>query len=48
MHKLQRGQALSEYALLIVMVAVLLVGLLFIFGEGLADVYQVIVDKLPF
>ncbi len=48
MHRLQRGQGLSEYALLIVLVAMVIMVMLIIFGEGLKDVYQFIVDSLPF
>lgn len=48
MRDLQRGQGLSEYALLIILVAMVIMVLLIIFGQELADVYQFIVDKLPF
>lgn len=48
MHRIERGQGLSEYALLIVLVAMVIMIMLIIFGEGLADVYQYIVDQLPF
>ena len=44
----QKGQGLAEYSLILVLVAVVLVLVVAIFGEGLADLYQFIVDELPF
>ena len=46
-HK-QQGQGLAEYSLILVLVAVVLVLVVAIFGEGLADLYQFILDELPF
>ena len=44
----QKGQGLAEYSLILVLVAVVLVLVVAIFGEGLADLYQFILDELPF
>ena len=40
------GQGLVEYALILVMVAVVLIALLTILGPGLSDIYQNIIDHL--
>lgn len=41
-----RGQGLVEYALLLILVAVVLVALLVVLGPGLQDIYRNIVATL--
>ena len=42
----EEGQALTEYGLIIALVAVLIVGSLITFREGIAKVFTDIVDKI--
>jgi pilus assembly protein Flp/PilA len=44
--QLMLGQGLVEYALILIFVAVVLIGLLVILGPGISDIYQNIVDVL--
>lgn len=46
--KLQEGQGLIDYSLILVLIAVVLVLVIALYGEGLADLYQFIIDELPF
>lgn len=41
-----RGQGLVEYALLILLVALLLIVLLYVFGEGIGNFYSNIVANV--
>jgi Flp pilus assembly pilin Flp len=43
----QYGQGLVEYSLILLLVALALIIILGIFGEGLADVYSNLIDNLP-
>jgi len=43
----ESGQGLVEYALILVLVALVLIVVLSIFGIGLADAYSNIIDKIP-
>lgn len=40
------GQGLTEYAFVLVLVALLLVGLLTVFGQQVINIYQDILDEL--
>ncbi len=44
--KEMRGQALVEYAFILIFVAVVLIALLTILGPGIRNIYQNIVDAL--
>lgn len=44
--RLDQGQGLVEYALILIFVAVVLVALLTILGPGLSNIYQDIVEAL--
>jgi len=46
--RLARGQALVEYAFIMVFVAIVLILLVTILGRGIVDIYQTIIDNLPF
>ena len=41
------GQGLVEYSLILLLVALALILILAVFGEGLSDVYANIVDNIP-
>ena len=43
-----RGQGLVEYALLLIFVGVVLIALLTILGPGLYNIYDDIINQLPF
>jgi Flp pilus assembly pilin Flp len=45
--RLEQGQALMEYELVIVLVAIILIVVLGILGGGIKDTYQFIVSSLP-
>lgn len=42
------GQGLTEYGMILILVAIALVLSLTVFGEQVSDVYQWVVDNLPF
>jgi Flp pilus assembly pilin Flp len=44
----QDGQGLTEYALILLFVALAVVLILTLFGEGLGNTYEYISDRLPF
>jgi len=44
----EEGQGLVEYALIILFIAIVVVAILLIFGPALRDLYQYIMDQLPF
>ncbi|HEX3050549.1 MAG TPA: hypothetical protein VHP83_07845 [Aggregatilineaceae bacterium] len=44
--KEMRGQALVEYAFILIFVAVVIIALLTILGPGIRNIYQNIVDQL--
>ena len=46
--QLRCGQGLMEYALLIVLVGVLLIISVLFLGGEIRDLYQFIIDRLPF
>jgi Flp pilus assembly pilin Flp len=46
--KYERGQGLVEYAMLLTLVAMIVLGLLVILGVSIGDAYINIVDNLPF
>jgi Flp pilus assembly pilin Flp len=46
--QLMRGQSLVEYALILVLASIIVIALVFILGRGVGDMYQNIVDNLPF
>ena len=41
------GQGLVEYSLILLLVALALIIILTVFGEGLADVYSNLIDNMP-
>ena len=41
------GQGLVEYSLILLLVALALIIVLSLFGEGLADVYSNLIDNIP-
>jgi pilus assembly protein Flp/PilA len=43
---LTSGQGLVEYALILIMVAVVLIAILVVLSPGLSNIYQNIVDRL--
>jgi pilus assembly protein Flp/PilA len=45
-HLSSRGQGLVEYAMLIMLVALLLIVLLVIFGEGVGNTYSGIISSI--
>jgi len=44
----QEGQGLVDYSLLLVLIAVVLVVIIAVYGESLANYYQFVIDELPF
>ena len=44
----EAGQGLTEYGLLLILIAIALVLLLVVFGEQVVDIYQWIIDHLWF
>ena len=46
--KFERGQGLVEYALLLILVAMIVLGVLMILGVSIGDYYTYIIDNLPF
>jgi Flp pilus assembly pilin Flp len=46
--RLARGQALVEYAFVMVFLDVVLILLATLLGRGIVDLYQTIIDNLPF
>lgn len=44
----QIGQSLTEYGMLIVLVGVIVMVILFLLGDVVANIYQNIVEALPF
>jgi len=45
--KSEYGQGLVEYALILLLVAILLIIVVSIYGTELADVYSNIIDQIP-
>lgn len=45
-HDLMRGQGLVEYALLIVLVAIVVLVFLLILGPDISDIYANVIDRL--
>ena len=45
---LTQGQALVEYALILVLASILAIILVVILGSGIQQTYQDIIDQLPF
>jgi Flp pilus assembly pilin Flp len=45
---LTQGQSLVEYALILILAAFLVIVLVFVLGRGVGDLYQNIIDQLPF
>jgi Flp pilus assembly pilin Flp len=43
----ERGQALMEYELVIVLVAIIVILVLVVLGQNIRDTYQFIIDSLP-
>ena len=43
----EKGQGLTEYALIILLIALAIIGALTIVGDNLLAIYQYIVDKFP-
>jgi Flp pilus assembly pilin Flp len=46
--QLEQGQSLVEYALILVLASIVVVILVFVLGHGVGDLYQTIVEQLPF
>jgi Flp pilus assembly pilin Flp len=46
--QLEQGQSLVEYALLLILASIVVIVLVFVLGQGVGDLYQTIVDQLPF
>jgi Flp pilus assembly pilin Flp len=46
--QLDQGQSLVEYALILLLASILVVILVFVLGQNVGDLYQHIVDQLPF
>jgi len=44
----QEGQGLVDYSLILMLIAVVLIVVLVLYGDSLADYYQFIIDELPF
>ena len=46
--QLEQGQSLVEYALILILASVVVIFLVVILGQDVGDLYQSIVDQLPF
>jgi Flp pilus assembly pilin Flp len=46
--QLMQGQSLVEYALILVLASIVVVVLVLVLGSGLKNIYQDIIDQLPF
>ena len=46
--QLEQGQSLVEYALILILASIVVIFLVVVLGQGVGDLYQSIVDQLPF